>query len=134
MKKTDRIGNIASLLSRALSLSSGVNDFQISEARVHIRAALERVNKLGKTETHKAKGQQKLHDQWWGNVVSGAAKASTAQTAHIAEGHHVAEAYNKALQNIDSMLQQEYDKLKELENPPEEEQQTYQSSYELLQD
>lgn len=121
MKKTDRIETVASLLSRALSLSSGVNDHRISEARVHMRAALERVQKHNTVEHRKDAQQQKLHDQWWGTVTAGAAKASMAQTAHISEGHTAAEAYSRALKQIDFMLQEEYEKLRELENPPEEE-------------
>jgi hypothetical protein len=120
MKKIEKTMNAASLLSKALSLTSGENGHKIEEARHHIRAALESIAKHNHSQVKRGDQQVRLNDEWWGNVVAGAGKASFAR---IAEGNHSPEASMKrALTEIDSMIQQETNKLKELEeleqNPP----------------
>ena len=116
MKKTDKIGTVASLLSRALTLSSGINGHQMEQARVHLRGAIDQIDKYRKGENKKSQQNLKMNEEWWGNVVSGAVKVSMANTAKMAEGEHSQEATMKRmLQGIDNMLKQEQDKLNELE-------------------
>ena len=121
MKKTDKIGTVASLLSRALTLSSGINGHQMEQARTHIRGAIDQIDKYRKGENKRSQQSLKMHEEWWGNVVSGAVRSSLANTARIAEGENSQEATMKRmLQGIDNMLKQEQDKLSELEKIAQE--------------
>jgi hypothetical protein len=99
---------------------------------MHIRMALEQVEKQGKTLEKRDTNNKNLSKEWWGNVMSGVTKTPVANTG---EGPLAEQATMRALKQLDAMLKTEYDKLKELEaqtqEPPQE---GFDTEYEILSD
>jgi CheY-specific phosphatase CheX len=104
------INKLKMLLSEALKQTMTANDHWVNPIRSSIKSALHEVEKREKRKSRHAIQNQSVHDQWWKNIVAGAA------TSSFAEGQMASESTMKrALLQIDNMLQKEYDTLNSLE-------------------
>jgi hypothetical protein len=127
MKNNEKAKTTASLLSKALTLVSGSSEFE--SVRYHIRLALQDLKKK------ENKNKPKIHDEWWGNIVAGTSKIAAGTEAKISSVSAEA-VMKKAIFKLDSMIQEETDKLKELEKIPVEIEKTteIEVGYEILND
>ena len=107
--KMDQLEKAKGLLNQALSvaLHNLGNGHAVQEAKSHMKVALRRLDDVSKKQTRRAQTQQSEHEKWWSNVVTGSAEAATSPVAQ--------EAYQKSLQQLNSMIDVEKKKLEELE-------------------
>ena len=101
---------VKSLLSQALGVASHSlqNNRSVSEAKTHIRQAINSVDKAAKSKFRKRDMTQSQFETWWGNIQAGTANAALAPMSP--------EAHAKSLEQINKMIEVEQDKLKELED------------------
>lgn len=114
MKPEKQLEKAQSLLSQALSvaLNSMPNNSSVIEAKGHIKQAMNKLDKAQKSQTRKRSLSSSQFETWWGNVQSGTAMASHAPMT--------GEARNRALNQLNSMIKEEEDKLSELDkNQPQ---------------
>lgn len=114
MKPEKQLEKAQNLLSQALSaaISSMPNNRSVLEAKGHIKQAMTKLDKAQKTQTRKRDLNSSQFETWWGNVQTGAAMGAHAPMAE--------EARNRALNQLDSMIDIEEDKLAELDkNDPQ---------------
>jgi len=109
MSKHDELGRAKSLLSQAMSvaLNSMPNNSSVTEARQHMKQAINKLDKAQKSQLRKRELTGQQFENWWGNVQSG---TSAVAAQPMAEHAQVA-----ALGNLNSMIEEEKNKLAELE-------------------
>ena len=105
MKLTE-LERVKSLLSQALGTTSQSTNPIVEEAKGHIRQAITKLDKATKAQHRKQKSNDQF-EQWWGNVQSG--------TSRIAMGAMSIETQQKQLQQLNSLITQEEQKLADLE-------------------
>lgn len=105
IKKND-LERAKKLLSQVLSLTNNSDHRIMIEFKGHIKQA---IAKLETIQKNKAKESAKNADfqNWWGHIQSGTANLATARMS--------AEAQNKSLSHLNKMIDDENNKLLELE-------------------
>lgn len=109
MSKSNELKKTTSLLTQALStaLASMPNNRAVAEAAGDIRRAIRKIDGVTQEQVSKRKMSQSQFETWWGNVQSG--------TAHQGMANMTAEAHQKSLAQLDSMIAQEQSKLGQLD-------------------
>lgn len=108
MKKTEQLSKARALLSQVLQAIPG----NMSEARVHVKRAINEVEKQVKREGKKT--VQTNHENWWGNVEAG--------IANMAATPMSAQTQMRALDALNKMIEEtksELDKLEDEKKKPE---------------
>lgn len=114
MKPEKQLERAQSLLSQALSaaVSSMPNNRSVIEAKGHIKQAMTKLDKAQKTQTRKRDLNSSQFETWWGNVQAGAAAGAHSPMSE--------ESRTRALDQLNSMIGVEEDKLSELDkNDPQ---------------
>lgn len=104
MNKHSELEKASSLLLQALKIIGNFSDSNAIEARHHIRRATEKINILQRSKEKKSQSTQTEYQKWWGHVQAGVASMPMSREAHM-----------KTLAQINAMINQEEQKLAELE-------------------
>ena len=98
-----------SLLTQALGCANKAlaPNQNITEAKAHIRQAISKLNKNEKKTQMRKEAAQTEYDKWWGGLSNTAKEAPLANVS--------AEAYNKTLEQLNMMIEQEKSSLNNLE-------------------
>lgn len=104
--RTDQIQKTKDLLKYALRVvgSTMINNPSVSEAKSHIRQAVNKLESVSERQSKKAHQSQTQFEGWWGDVVSGVAASPVAPQARYA-----------VVKTLDDMISEEQKKLAELE-------------------
>jgi hypothetical protein len=116
MNKSEKLAKARMLLSQALmTIPDGHG---LSEAKIHVRRAIERVEKQVKKEEKKvAQTNQTNHENWWSNIEAGVANMASSPMSSQTQMRSL-EALNKMIQETQSdldKLEQERKKTPQLE-------------------
>lgn len=113
MDKFEQLDKAKNLLAQALSvaLNSLPNNRSVVEASGHIKSAITKIDGVvqKKAQLQKKKMSQNQFETWWGNIQSGTAQQAMAPIPMSAE------AQQRTLAQLNSMLANEQAKLDELE-------------------
>ncbi len=106
MNKINQLQRTKELLTQAMSAASNSipNNRDVVEAKHYIRKAIENIEYASKNQIRKKENVKTQFDNWWGNIQSGVAKASSANEGHV-----------KSLAALNAMISEEQKKLNELE-------------------
>ena len=105
-KELDRVKN---LLGQALSvaLNSMPNNRSVTEARSHMKQALEKIDVAQDSLAKKKSMIKSQSESWWGNIQAG--------TSALAASPMTVETHQKSLSQLDAMIEGEKKKLQDLE-------------------
>ena len=105
-EQIDQLTKASKLLTSILgsSLNSMPDNTHVQEAKSHIRQAINKLESVQKRQIKRKSNNQSAFDQWK-DVLAGVPQAQHAPTSSI-----------MSLDELNSMIQNEKDKLKELEN------------------
>ena len=119
-----QLTKMKSLMTQALGVAQHnmQNDRSVSEAKVHIKRAINEIDKASKKKQKRQKMTNDQFETWWGNIQSGTTVAASAAMTP--------EAQQKSLDQLNAMIDEQKQKLEELEKQA---QQT-QAPDQLLQD
>lgn len=106
MDNHKNLGRTKALLAQALSAAANSNSRLAVEARSHIRQAIKKIDEAANDQNRK-KMLNAQFDSWWGDIQAGVAKQAMGSTT--------AEGTQKSLAQLDALINQEKDKLLELE-------------------
>lgn len=92
----EQINRAVKLLSQALGVVSNAlpNDKTTSEAKSHIKKAIQKIEVAQNHELNKKVKKQSLHEKWWGTVTSGIANQPMSQKAAM-----------RTIEELDKMIQ-----------------------------
>lgn len=109
MMKHKQLDRVKDLLGQALgvALQSMPNDRSVAEARTHMRQALNKIDLVQKKQNKVKRMTQNQFESWWGNVQAG--------TSELAASPMSPEAQVKSLSQLNAMIEQEKQKLQDLE-------------------
>jgi len=109
MTKIQELDRVKDLLHQALSvaLQSMPNDRSVSEARTHMRQAIKKIDHAANRQDNRKRMTQDQFQSWWGGVQSG--------VSSLAASPMSAEAQQRSLSALNSMIAEEKRKLEELE-------------------
>ena len=79
----------------------------ITEAKAHIRQAINKLDKNEKKTQMRKEASQTEYDKWWGGLANTAKEAPMANVSAV--------AYNKTLEQLNMMIEQEKSSLNNLE-------------------
>tara|TARA_Y100000034_G_C6845481_1_gene382980 strand:+ start:712 stop:1083 length:372 start_codon:yes stop_codon:yes gene_type:complete len=104
-----QLGQVKSLLTQALGVAQHhmQNDRSVSEAKTHIKRAINEIDKVSKKKLRKEKMTNDQFETWWGNIQSGTAAAASASMSP--------EAQQMSLDQLNGMIDDEKKKLEDLE-------------------
>lgn len=121
-RKIDQLEYAKDLLGQALraALNTMPNNRTVLEAKSHIKQAINKLDKVVKTQMKKKSITQTQHDLWWGEIQSGITKVANMPTS--------IEAQQRSLDKLNSMISDEQKKIDDLEkindlekgSPPDE--------------
>lgn len=125
MKKIDQLEKTKNLLSQALStaLNSMPNNSSVNEARGHIKQAINKIDKARKTQMKKQTVSSTLHENWWGHVQAGVSASPVSQEASM-----------RTLEQLNQMINEEKDKISEIENKIDKDNLNKDNSNQILND
>lgn len=86
------------------------NNKDMSEVRHHLKQASKCMDKISNSQKRKNNDKTQF-ESWWGNVMSG--------TAKMAQGNVSSQAIAKSLKNLQSMIDEESDKISSIETKVE---------------
>lgn len=104
-----QLGKVKSLLTQALGVAQHhmQNDRSVSEAKIHMKRAINEIDKASKRKLRKEKMTNDQFETWWGNIQSGTTAAANAAMTP--------EAQQKSLEELNAMIDEEKKKIEELE-------------------
>jgi len=111
MNKSEKLAKARMLLSQALKTIP--DGHGLSEAKVHVRRAIEGVEKHVKKEGKKV--TQTNHENWWGNIEAGVANMAASPMSAQTQMRSL-EALNKMIEETQSEL----DKLEQKRKKPQQ--------------
>lgn len=108
-RKIDQLEYAKDLLGQALgaAMNTMPNDRSVSEAKGHIKQAINKIDKVVKAQTKKKAMTQTQHDLWWGEIQAG--------TTNVAGIPTSAEVQQKSLDKLNSMIDDEQKKIDDIE-------------------
>jgi len=108
-RKIDQLEYAKDLLGQALGAAFNTmpNNRSVTEAKGHIKQAITKLDQVVQTQAKKKSMTQTQHDLWWGNVQAG-----TADMAHMPTS---AEAQQRSLDQLNSMIDSEQKKIDDME-------------------
>jgi multidrug resistance efflux pump len=106
MTKIDEVDKVKNLLHTALNvaLHSMPNNRSMADARTHMRQALKKIEHVSQQQSSRKRMTQDNFQQWWGDVQAGVAAQPMS-----------AQAQQKSLAVLNSMIDAEKSKIDELE-------------------
>jgi hypothetical protein len=109
MNKIHELDRVKHLLHQALNvaLHSMPNDRSVSEARGHMKQAIKKIDVASKRQDARKRMTQDNFQSWWGDIQSG--------VSNVAASPMSAEAQQRSLSALNSMIDEEKKKLEELE-------------------
>lgn len=104
MSHANRIANVRKVLSYALASCNDIADMDVTEARMHMRQALRKLEHAGKSANRRTESTAKHHEKWWGEVVENAPKVTQVERVAI-----------RSIQQIDRMIAEERKKIQDID-------------------
>lgn len=104
MTKISQLNKVKSAIENALRITTDVmpNDKHMSEAKIHLRQAIQSVEKAASNTFDRQKKQTQF-ESWWGNIVAGTAKMS--------QGKNSSSSISQSLATLQAMIDEEASKI-----------------------
>ena len=104
MTKINQLNKAKSAIENALKITADVmpNNKHMIEAKIHLRQAIQSVEKAASVDSSHQKKQTQF-ESWWGNIVAGTAKMSQAQLS--------TSTISKNLSKLQALIDEENNKI-----------------------